>query len=42
MGGRYGGRDGLLALESDMGFGGASREEEGDRMQIGVQEERSC
>lgn len=41
MGGCYGGRDGILTQESDVGFGGASREEEGDRVQIGVQEEGS-
>jgi hypothetical protein len=41
MGGRYGERDGILAQESDMGFGGASIEKKGDRVQVDVQEERS-
>jgi hypothetical protein len=39
MGGCYGERDGVLAQESDVGFGGACREEEGDRVQVGVKEE---
>jgi hypothetical protein len=41
MGGCYGGRDEIPAQESDMRFGGGSRGEEGDRMHIVVQEERS-
>ncbi len=41
MGGCYGERDGALAQESDVGFGGSSKEEEGDRVQMGVQEEGS-
>jgi hypothetical protein len=41
MGGCYGGRDGVFAQELDMGFDGASREEEGDRVQVGIQEEGS-
>jgi hypothetical protein len=41
MGGCYGRRNRVIAQELDVAFGGASREEEGDRVQVGVQEEGS-
>jgi hypothetical protein len=36
MNGCYGGGNKVTALEPDMGFGGASIEEEGDMVQMGV------
>jgi hypothetical protein len=41
MGGCYGRRDGVLAQESNVGFDGASREEEGDRVQVGVKKKEA-
>jgi hypothetical protein len=41
MGGCYGRRDGVFAEKPDVGIGGASREEEGDRVQMSVQEKGS-
>jgi hypothetical protein len=41
MGGCFGEGDGILTLELDVGFGQASREEEGDRVQMSVQEKEA-
>jgi hypothetical protein len=41
MGGCFGEGDGIPTLELDVGFGQTSREEEGDRVQMSVQEKGS-